>query len=156
MIYGLFLLLFMNNVKLNMPLKNGYFCAFSVNMLWGKCESSRFTDCNKYRQLKISYLAQVQSFQMTFLEANDCEGWWRGENSYKAAVFIKISLNQSIFRMDVGGGIRNHYQFTLQKKVAADQEKTTKLNKKQIKPKQKKAKIEIKITSKNKDEKNVF
>ena len=54
------------------------------------------------------------------------------------------------------GGIWNHYEFTLQKKVAADQEKTTKLNKKQIKLKQKKAKIEIKITSKNKDEKNVF
>ena len=26
-----------------MLLKIGYFCAFSVNMLWGKCDSSFFT-----------------------------------------------------------------------------------------------------------------
>ena len=104
MIYGLFLLLFMNNFKLNMPLKNGYFCAFSVNILWGKCESSYFTDCNKYRQLKISYLAQVQSFQITFLRLMTVRAGGEKKIHSKAAAFIKISPNQSILRMDTGGG----------------------------------------------------
>ena len=33
-----------------MSLKNGYFCAFFVDILWGKCNSSFYTDSKKYWQ----------------------------------------------------------------------------------------------------------
>ena len=58
--------------------RNGYFCAFSVDMLWGKSDSS--------------YLL---SASLGF-EAIDCEDWWREEDAYQSTVYIK-SLQISQF-----------------------------------------------------------
>ena len=54
-----------------------YFCAFSVDMLWGKFFSHQL---QQILMMNDSYLTQVWSFPLTFFEVIDCEDQWRGEN----------------------------------------------------------------------------
>ena len=54
---------------------------FSVDILWGKSESSFFTNCNKYWQLKNVIFGASLGFPDIFSWETDCEDWWRGENS---------------------------------------------------------------------------
>ena len=60
-----------NNVnldKLDIPWKDGSFCIFHADMLWGKCNRSFFTNCNKYWQLKkIPIWRKFRVFRKLFL-----------------------------------------------------------------------------------------
>ena len=47
-----------------------YFCAFSVDMLWGKFFSHQL---QQILMMNDSYLTQVWSFPLTFFEVIDCE-----------------------------------------------------------------------------------
>ena len=56
--YGVFVLRFMH-VKLDMAQKNGYFCNFSGNTLWGKCDRFFLATAKNIDSSKISHLVQV-------------------------------------------------------------------------------------------------
>lgn len=68
MVFGVFLLLFMYMLQGNV-----HIYAFSVDMLWGKCNRSFSTNC--------------KGISANFFETIDYEDRWRGENQYQCGCF---------------------------------------------------------------------
>ena len=137
-LYNFFL--YSNNFKSGMLQGKEYFCAFSVDMLWRKCDSSFFTNYNKYWWWNTSFFPANFFLRLLIVRTGRKEKIHsKVSNCFCLNVLKLVNLTQQR-----GVKFKIITSSLCKRQLKQDQEKITKTNKKQIKPKHTKPKLKAK------------